>query len=132
MITIIYGLFAAIATLANIGAQDIFINIYNGSSSIILSVLFGTLVGLLTKYYLDKRFIFKFKPRDTGHDRKTFFFYTLTGVVTTIIFWGLEFGFQFYFKSSEMRYLGGTIGLLVGYIIKYQLDKRYVFEMSNQ
>ena len=26
-----------------------------------------------------------------------------------------------------MRYLGGVIGLMIGYIIKYQLDKRYVF-----
>ena len=129
---IIYGFFAAIATITNIGVQDIFIKIYNGSNNILLSVFVGTLTGLLTKYYLDKRFIFKFRPRNNAHDSKVFFLYTLTGVATTIIFWGSELAFHIYFKSNEMRYLGGTIGLLVGYTIKYQLDKRYVFEMSNQ
>jgi hypothetical protein len=26
-----------------------------------------------------------------------------------------------------MRYVGGCIGLAIGYVIKYRLDKRYVF-----
>jgi len=26
-----------------------------------------------------------------------------------------------------MRYLGGAIGLTLGYVIKYRLDKRFVF-----
>ncbi len=26
-----------------------------------------------------------------------------------------------------MRYLGGVIGLAIGYLTKYHLDKRYVF-----
>jgi putative flippase GtrA len=132
MTTIIYGFFAVIATIANIGSQDIVINVYQGPNNIILSILIGTFVGLITKYFLDKRFIFRFETRDNLHDSKTFLLYSLTGVATTLIFWGLEFSFQLYFKSNEMRYLGGTVGLLIGYIIKYQLDKRYVFEMSNQ
>jgi len=27
-----------------------------------------------------------------------------------------------------MRYVGGVIGLAIGYYVKYQLDKRYVFK----
>jgi putative flippase GtrA len=131
MISIIYGFFAAIATLANITAQVIFIKIYEGSNNIILSIFFGTLVGLLAKYLLDKRFIFKFKPRDKSHESKIFFLYVLTGLATTIIFWGTELSFNFYFKSDPMRYLGGAIGLSIGYIIKYHLDKRYVFKKEN-
>jgi len=55
------------------------------------------------------------------------FGYTLTGVVTTAIFWGFEFGFDQIFQSKDMRYLGGLIGLAIGYWTKYRLDKRYVF-----
>jgi hypothetical protein len=48
-------------------------------------------------------------------------------VVTTAIFWGFEFGFDRLFQSKDMRYLGGLIGLAIGYWTKYRLDKRYVF-----
>ena len=49
------------------------------------------------------------------------------GVFTTLIFWSLEFGFTLLFQTKEMRYLGGIIGLAIGYFTKYQLDKRFVF-----
>jgi putative flippase GtrA len=49
------------------------------------------------------------------------------GVVTTAVFWGFEFGFDHLFGTREMRYAGGVIGLAIGYVAKYQLDKRFVF-----
>ena len=49
------------------------------------------------------------------------------GVVTTVIFWGVEFGFQAMIGTREMRYLGGVIGLAIGYLAKYRLDKRFVY-----
>jgi hypothetical protein len=53
------------------------------------------------------------------------------GLATTFIFWGFEFGFQHLFETKEMRYLGGIIGLAIGYLTKYQLDKRYVFRAEG-
>jgi hypothetical protein len=47
------------------------------------------------------------------------------GLATTAVFWGFEFCFHFFFASKEMRYLGGVIGLTIGYVIKYHLDKRF-------
>jgi hypothetical protein len=49
------------------------------------------------------------------------------GLATIVIFWGFEFGFNHIFATKEMRYLGGVIGLAIGYLAKYHLDKRYVF-----
>ena len=49
------------------------------------------------------------------------------GIVTTLIFWGFEFSFGYFFETKQLRYLGGVIGLSIGYLAKYQLDKRYVF-----
>ncbi|MBD3670832.1 MAG: GtrA family protein [Gammaproteobacteria bacterium] len=122
-----YTIFAILATGANIGSQDISIRVYAGDYHILLSVIIGTGIGLVVKYLLDKRYIFAYQTRDLAHDSKTFFLYSLMGVVTTIIFWGFEFGFHWIFASKEMRYLGGVIGLAIGYWIKYELDKRYVF-----
>lgn len=121
----LYTLFALIATAVNILAQDVVIRLWE--SALLLSVIIGTGAGLVAKYILDKRYIFRFQTRNAAHDGKTFVLYTLMGVLTTVIFWGFEFGFDHLFNSKEMRYLGGVIGLAIGYVIKYQLDKRFVF-----
>jgi hypothetical protein len=44
-----------------------------------------------------------------------------------MIFWAVEFAFDFVFDSEVMRYIGGVIGLSAGYVAKYHLDKRFVF-----
>ncbi|MES2819182.1 MAG: GtrA family protein [Pseudomonadota bacterium] len=123
----IYGLLAIIATVFNIGAQDLLIRLYSGSYSILLSMVFGTAVGLVVKYILDKRYIFAFKAQNAAHDGQVFMLYALMGLITTAIFWGFELAFEHFFASKEMRYLGGVIGLAIGYLAKYALDKRFVF-----
>lgn len=125
-----YVIFALIATAVNIGAQDIVIRNYIGAFDILISVVVGTGAGLVVKYILDKRYIFRFRARDVAHDGKTCALYTLMGLATTVIFWGFEFGFDHLFETKEMRYLGGIIGLAIGYLTKYHLDKRYVFRMG--
>jgi hypothetical protein len=122
-----YVTFAVIATAANIGAQDLVIRSYSGAFDILASVIVGTGVGLVVKYILDKRYIFRFRARSVAHDTQTFALYTVMGLTTTVIFWGFEFGFHHIFETKEMRYLGGVIGLAIGYLTKYHLDKRYVF-----
>lgn len=126
-----YSIFALIATAANIGAQDLAIRAYAGDFGVLLSIAVGTGVGLVVKYILDKRYIFRFRTRDVAHDSSTFVLYTVMGLATTVIFWGFEFGFDHLFASKEMRYLGGIIGLAIGYVTKYQLDKRYVFNVER-
>jgi putative flippase GtrA len=49
------------------------------------------------------------------------------GGVTTIIFWGFELSFYYFFESTLMKYVGGGLGLILGYISKYFLDKKFVF-----
>lgn len=126
-----YVIFALIATAVNIEAQDIVIRNYIGAFDIFFSVVVGTGVGLVIKYVLDKRYIFRFCARDAVHDRKTFVLYSFMGLTTTVIFWCFEFGFNHIFKTTEMRYLGGIIGLAIGYLMKYHLDRRYVFPLER-
>ena len=126
-LTAIYSVFAIIATMANILGQDVAIRLYSGHFAVTLSMIVGTGVGLVVKYVLDKKYIFQYKSDTLSHDIKLFYLYTLMGVATTLIFWGFEFAFDHIFQTKEMRYLGGVIGLAIGYVVKYQLDKRYVF-----
>ncbi|MBR6976301.1 MAG: GtrA family protein, partial [Ottowia sp.] len=61
-LALLYSLFAAIATVANIGAQDICVRLWPWTAgSVVTSMAFGTLVGLLVKYVLDKKWIFRFR-----------------------------------------------------------------------
>lgn len=131
-IALLYALLAAIATAVNIGAQDAFLRMYGGPFHIFASVIAGTGAGLVVKYLLDKRYIFKFQARDAAHDTRTFALYAVMGLLTTLVFWCFEFGFHALFEGSrEMRYLGGALGLAIGYASKYQLDKRYVFRAAG-
>lgn len=126
-LAMLYMAFAIIATLCNILTQDICSYLYSGDFSILISIIIGTGFGLVVKYILDKKYIFQYKTKNAGHNRHIFFLYTVMGILTTFIFWGLEFGFHYIFETKEMRYLGGILGLMIGYICKYYLDKRYVF-----
>jgi len=129
-IAVIYIVLAVIAIITNIGAQDLFLRVYAGGYETLLSVVVGTGTGLVVKYMLDKRFIFDFEADNAAHDARVFTLYTVMGLVTTAIFWGFEFGFGHVFGTRAMRYVGGVLGLALGYYTKYQLDKRFVFRRS--
>ena len=126
-VAVAYTLFAVAATAANIGSQEASLRLHDGFWAVPVSVLVGTAVGLVVKYALDKRYIFRFTPASAVQDTQTFAFYSLSGAATTAVFWSFEFAFDYLFQTKAMRYLGGVLGLAIGYCAKYQLDKRYVF-----
>jgi putative flippase GtrA len=126
-IAVLYAVFAAIATVVNIGSQSLVIWFYQGHYAVPLSIFVGTATGLPVKYVLEKRHIFSFESNNLAHDGKMFALYSFMGVFTTALFWGIEYAFHAAFGTDSMRYLGGAIGLSLGYAIKYHLDKRFVF-----
>jgi putative flippase GtrA len=130
-LAMLYALFALIAICVNIGCQALVIWLYQGMYAVPLSVLVGTAAGLPVKYVLEKRHIFGFESKSLAHDGQTFMLYTFMGVFTTALFWGIEYAFHVMFQTDGMRYLGGAIGLTVGNIIKYHLDKHYVFRKDS-
>lgn len=127
-----YALLALVATVVNIGTQDIVTRLHPGPFAVLLAMAAGTAAGLVVKYVLDKRYIFRFHARDLGHDSRTFALYTVMGLATTVIFWSFELGFHYLFASTQMRYAGAVIGLAIGYLTKYHLDKRYVFRRAER
>lgn len=130
-LAVAYTVFALLSTIANIVAQDLTTHLYRGPFDLLASMIVGTGVGLVLKYVLDKRYIFNFQAHSIVHDGQTFTLYTLMGVVTTAIFWAFEFGFDHLFATKAMRYTGAILGLSLGYLAKYRLDKRYVFRVEQ-
>ena len=126
-IIVLYILFAALSTIINIGLQMISVLAYKGSYFVEISILVGTVAGLPLRYFLEKRYIFAFSSKNIVHDGKLFVFYSTMGVITTLIFWSTEYTFHIIYDTDLMRYVGGIVGLVIGFFIKYQLDKKYVF-----
>ena len=122
-----YCVFATVATVLNLLTQELTVSLYNGQYGIYAAILAGTVTGLVCKFVLDKRYIFAARSNGKRELIGHFWAYTLTGGITTLLFWGFELGFDYWFDSSAARYAGAVIGLSIGYTIKYRLDKRYVF-----
>ncbi len=126
-----YAIFAVIAIVSNLATQRAVFSIIEGPYVIVAALILGTAVGLVIKYVLDKKWIFGDPSSGVAAHSRKFGLYTLMGVATTLIFWGTETAFWLIWQNEAMRELGAVLGLGVGYITKYQLDKRFVFESPD-
>lgn len=122
-----YAVFAAVATAANLGAQEAAMRAYAGFGRITASILVGTAVGFAVKYVLDKRYIFFDRTVSPAHEVRKIALYGMTAVATTAVFWSFELGCWAMWQTAIARYSGAAIGLAMGYAAKYRLDRRFVF-----
>ncbi len=130
-IAFLYICCASFSILINICTQIISICIYSNIYAVEVSILAGTLTGLPLRYFLEKRYIFSYRAKNFKHDAVLFLLYCLLSVLTTLIFWGFEYSFHKLFNNNFLRYFGGFIGLSLGFYIKYELDKKFVFISNN-
>jgi putative flippase GtrA len=122
-----YTVFAVIATIANLAVQRLVLMGGDSKLMFMAAVGAGTIVGLVIKYILDKRWIFMDTATGAAAHKKKFGLYTIMGLATTAIFWGMESAFWFIWQTDLMREVGAIIGLSIGYVVKYNLDRRFVF-----
>jgi len=128
----LYTLIAVFSILINISSQMASIWFYRGPFAIEISILVGTVIGLPSRYFLEKHYVFSFKSKNIVHDGKLFLTYSFMSLNTTGIFWVTEYAFHLLYSSEIMRYIGGVIGLAIGFYLKYHLDKKYVFVNGNK
>ena len=146
-LTLEYALFAAIATAVNLGVQWLVVHVGEPQLMrlplpawlrsprllVIPALVAGTGAGLVVKYILDKQFIFRDRTGGAAQHVKKFGLYAVMGLATTVIFWAAEIGAAALSASPYAMYVGGALGLMVGYIVKYRLDRRFVFiQASNE
>jgi putative flippase GtrA len=125
--------FAVVAVLANLATQRLVLLGTETASGMQFAVALGagTLVGLVVKYILDKRWIFFDDTRGAGATGRQFFMYSVMGVATTAIFWVTETAFWLTWETDLAREIGAVIGLTIGYVTKYLLDRRFVFRKAR-
>ncbi len=127
-----YAAFAGVAMLANLATQRLVLQGTQTGGHFALAVGAGTLVGLLIKYVLDKRWIFYDVETGAKNHSRKFTLYVAMGLVTTGIFWGTETAFWLIWQTDRLRELGALVGLSIGYFIKYTLDRRFVFKTPHK
>jgi putative flippase GtrA len=122
-----YGAFAVAAMIANLAAQRLVFAFAANEIRLALALVAGTGVGLVLKYVLDRKWIFFAPLRPAVQEARRFSLYTLTGVATTLLFWATESSFWLFWHDQTAREGGAILGLTAGYVIKYHLDRRFVF-----
>jgi putative flippase GtrA len=125
-----YAAFAIMATICNLVVQRQVMAFAGSASAYYPALLTGTFAGLMTKYELDRRWIFPMTAQGVLYHGRKFSLYTLMGIVTTAIFWSSETLFWHVWETQGAREIGACLGLSVGYLVKYHLDRRYVFISS--
>jgi putative flippase GtrA len=128
-----YALFAATATALNLLCQNSALLILSGYwFGIYVAILFGNAAGLFLKFVADKYWVFDDQESSIVANSRKFALYAAFGVFTTLIFWTVELAFHFAFQSQIMTNVGAVIGLTIGYVAKYNLDKLVTFRDSAQ
>jgi putative flippase GtrA len=122
-----YAAFAVLAVLANLAAQRAVLAFGESAGHFVAAVALGTAVGLVVKYLLDRRWIFGERSAGLRATSRQFSRYTATGIATTAIFWATETAFWAIWQTHAMREVGAVLGLGIGYLLKYRLDRTWVF-----
>jgi len=130
-----YVVFCVIAMATNLGTQSALNWLlakqgFADQFRLVAVLASGTLAGLLIKYVLDKRYIFEDRSRDLNSHARKFSMYTAMGLVTTAIFWIFEAVAFFIVPTTAGLMVGGALGLTIGYVVKYHLDRRFVFQVA--
>ncbi len=141
---LIYMSFAAISIVLNLVSQYLmrvllvfflpnFANtkFLNFEYWFLIALGFGTVIGFLFKFVVDKFVVFEEKLLENRKEEiqktsKQISLYFSFAIFTTMIFWGFEFTFKV-FLSGNWYLFGGLIGLIIGYTVKFLLDRKFVF-----
>ncbi|HEY8576178.1 MAG TPA: GtrA family protein [Devosia sp.] len=126
----LYILFAVISTLVNFATQEAVL-LALPWAPLMLSILAGTGTGFVSKYVLDKFWVFQDGFVSKADEARKVGLYGLFSVATTAIFWGFELTAWMIWQTDTAKYAGGALGLAVGYAAKYALDRRFVFRAER-
>jgi putative flippase GtrA len=125
---LLYVVFAGVATVANLAAQELFLRM---SGSLAVAILAGTAAGFATKYVLDKKWVFSDRYTTHRQELRKVTLYGAFSVATTLVFWLFEVAFWMAWRTDFAKYTGAVLGLAVGYAIKFVLDRTFVFRVGR-
>ncbi|MCI0466971.1 MAG: GtrA family protein [Beijerinckiaceae bacterium] len=121
-----YALFAVAAGAVNLLTQEIVFRL-SPVKPLAASIFAGTAAGFIVKYFLDKHWIFFDGYGSAAKEARKVVLYASFSVATTLIFWGFELAFLAIGGTARAKYTGAVIGLVIGNVTKYLLDRSFTF-----
>lgn len=127
-----YAAFAMVAIAINLLSQNAVV-VWLGQYwfGIYVAIAFGNASGLVFKFIADKYWVFEDVDPSLVANSKKFAMYAFFGVFTTLVFWAVELAFHYLFNSILITNIGAVVGLCIGYVIKYNLDKHITFSEAR-
>ncbi|PJI91468.1 putative flippase GtrA [Yoonia maricola] len=125
-----YAISAVVSVVANLVAQQ-FTVVGMPAAPLMASIIVGTIVGFIVKYVIDKTWTFREAYTTHKGEARRITLSGLFSVLTTLIFWAFELGFYAVWQTDFAKYTGAVVGLSIGYIIKFWLDRRHVFREAT-
>jgi putative flippase GtrA len=86
----------------------------------------AVVITFIIKFILDKIIVFQKKDTNFQQTRKEFVIYFIFAILTTIINIGIQFILRLFTPESWIT-IRIIIALSIGYIVKFLLDRKYVF-----
>lgn len=125
-----YALFCVIAGVMNILTQAAVFRLVS-FQPLAVSILAGTAVGFIVKYFLDKHWIFFDDYGDVRREVGKVVLYGAFSVAMTLVFWATELAFFAVGGTQFFKYLGAVVGLTIGNFAKYFLDYHFTFAQNE-
>jgi putative flippase GtrA len=125
-----YVAIAAGSSLANLAVQLAAVRLWP-TVLLMVSILAGTAVGFVIKYVLDKLYVFNDSYAGVTQETRKLLLYGFTAIFTTLLFWAIEALFWYASYDQTIKLIGGAIGLSLGNLAKYFLDRRYAFGSAS-
>ncbi len=101
--------------------------IYDGR--VLVGSLLGVGVSYIVKFFLDKFIVFKKKDTQFKQTSKEFIKYFLFAIFTTVINVGGQYLLMNLFLIDYV--IAAIVPLAIGYIVKFLLDRKYVFREND-
>lgn len=133
-----YLIFAAIAIALNMlvfsAAKFILEQLFNYPDFAVIikytAKLMGIASGFMLKYILDKKYVFNDSKGTLQEEAQKVGIYGLLSIFTTLLLFVISEGVERIIDWKYEVYAGWLIGLIIGYLLKYFLDKRFVFKQA--
>ncbi len=127
----LYWFFVVLSIALNISIQEIVFFLESKDSILqasMVAMIIAIIITFIFKYIADKKYVYKYEI-EKMYDKKSLVFYLIFSLFTTFLFFVVELFFIFVLKDIEFKKeIGATLGLLIGYIIKFILDKNITFK----
>ncbi len=117
----------------NFGDNEFFQTFYCSTNPFNMPELMGSIVAVgityIIKFFLDKYIVFKQTDRNFKETSIEFIKYFGFAILTTVENIGIQFLFTNYLNTPLE--IGFIIALSIGYITKYFMDRKYVFNVKK-